>query len=415
MELTTRWGEPAWQGRLEEVTITSNGISITAYGAWQALKDILYTATWSDTTFDRWRSLRPGELTAAFPDRYSFTRQDALRISPQKNSTQGSGITGDLLYEPPDRGARGITEVTFDYTLLAPAAAGTTWRAELHFRSAVLTPLGPSPAWQLLSNSTGVIQAGTKVVGYAPGADRLTFRLYNSAAQATYTGETDAVYLAISNLRVVSTTDDAVSTTLGTTVNLLVNTTLGTSFVAGTRTVTPPSMTNITVGLRLTIGGTTEVVTVTAITGTTFTAVFAQGHASTDTVTAPPGSAVVTPASMADIYVGQRLGIGGTESVVVTAMTATTFTAVFTVAHANTDTVTTAALVTVPAERLIPEQLSELGARMTRRRLELVAPRASEIALNTIGAIPLKTMLMGVGLAAAAGGYALKRARRVRV
>ena len=64
------------------------------------------------------------------------------------------------------------------------------------------------------------------------------------------------------------------------------------------------------------------------------------------------------------------------------------------------------------AERLIPEQLSELGARMTRRRLELAAPRAGEIAVNTFGAIPLKTMLMGVGLAAAAGGYALKRSRK---
>ena len=66
------------------------------------------------------------------------------------------------------------------------------------------------------------------------------------------------------------------------------------------------------------------------------------------------------------------------------------------------------------AERLIPDQLSELGARMTKRRLELTMPRAGEIAVNTFGSIPLKTMLMGVGLAAAAGGYALKRSRKSR-
>lgn len=65
------------------------------------------------------------------------------------------------------------------------------------------------------------------------------------------------------------------------------------------------------------------------------------------------------------------------------------------------------------AERLIPDQLAELGARMTKRRLELAAPRAGEIAANTFGAIPLKSMLVGLGLAAAAGGYALKRSRKV--
>ena len=65
------------------------------------------------------------------------------------------------------------------------------------------------------------------------------------------------------------------------------------------------------------------------------------------------------------------------------------------------------------AERLIPDQLAELGARMTKRRLELAVPRAGEIAANTFGAIPLKTLLMGVGLAAAAGSYALKRSRRI--
>lgn len=64
------------------------------------------------------------------------------------------------------------------------------------------------------------------------------------------------------------------------------------------------------------------------------------------------------------------------------------------------------------AERLIPDQLAELGARMTKRRLELAAPRAGEIAVNTFGAIPLKSLLTGLGLAAAVGGYALKRSRK---
>lgn len=49
------------------------------------------------------------------------------------------------------------------------------------------------------------------------------------------------------------------------------------------------------------------------------------------------------------------------------------------------------------AERLIPERLSELGARMTKRRLELVAPKAGEIAINTARTFP-GAMVAGAGV-----------------
>jgi iron-sulfur cluster repair protein YtfE (RIC family) len=49
------------------------------------------------------------------------------------------------------------------------------------------------------------------------------------------------------------------------------------------------------------------------------------------------------------------------------------------------------------AERMIAGDLGELGAKMTRRRLELSAPRAGEIAGNTPRALPASTMLMSVG------------------
>jgi hypothetical protein len=62
------------------------------------------------------------------------------------------------------------------------------------------------------------------------------------------------------------------------------------------------------------------------------------------------------------------------------------------------------------AERLLgPDRLGELGAQMTKRRLQLAAPRAGEIASNTIRSIPASTMLMGAG-ALLAGTYVLRRA-----
>jgi hemerythrin-like domain-containing protein len=65
------------------------------------------------------------------------------------------------------------------------------------------------------------------------------------------------------------------------------------------------------------------------------------------------------------------------------------------------------------AERLLADDIEELGAQMTKRRLELTAPRAAEIAANTLRALPASTMLMSVG-ALLAGGLVLNRALRRR-
>jgi hemerythrin superfamily protein len=59
------------------------------------------------------------------------------------------------------------------------------------------------------------------------------------------------------------------------------------------------------------------------------------------------------------------------------------------------------------AERLLADRLSELGAQMTKRRLQLAAPHAGEMAMNTARAMPTSTMLVAGGLLA--GAYLLGR------
>ena len=55
------------------------------------------------------------------------------------------------------------------------------------------------------------------------------------------------------------------------------------------------------------------------------------------------------------------------------------------------------------AERKLPrERLSELGAEMTRRRLQLVTPQAGKIATNTAVGFSGSTMAMVLGIAGAA-------------
>lgn len=66
------------------------------------------------------------------------------------------------------------------------------------------------------------------------------------------------------------------------------------------------------------------------------------------------------------------------------------------------------------AERLLAGRLEEIGAEMTKRRLQLLAPRAGELASSTFKALPVSTMVMAAG-AVLAGTYLVKRAFEPRI
>jgi hemerythrin superfamily protein len=62
------------------------------------------------------------------------------------------------------------------------------------------------------------------------------------------------------------------------------------------------------------------------------------------------------------------------------------------------------------AERLIPDQLQDLGARMTKRRLQLTGSRVPEVASSLARSLNPGT-LVGMGSAVLAGAYLLTRHR----
>jgi hypothetical protein len=62
------------------------------------------------------------------------------------------------------------------------------------------------------------------------------------------------------------------------------------------------------------------------------------------------------------------------------------------------------------AERLIPDQLPELGARMARRRLELAGPRTPELASSMARSLSTGSFI-AAGSAMLAGAYLLTRHR----
>lgn len=255
-----------YDGRVEDVAIAGDGVTITALGYSRALSDAPYTALWSDSRVSGWAPITTSNVATRTPERYQMDTNNRLFIAPQKNATYANtGFLGEYQLSSPDGGARKIIGVSFDYEMLMPA----NWQLVVDswsnaWAQTVITTI----------NASGALQTGGLNLTFA-GNDRVGIGLYYNAVAAVYAGETGANYLKITNVRVVTSTANRI------------NTTLGTAIAAGTRTVTPGSMARIYIGQNLQIGGAvSESVTVTAITGSTFTAVFAQAHLAADTVQA---------------------------------------------------------------------------------------------------------------------------------
>ena len=64
------------------------------------------------------------------------------------------------------------------------------------------------------------------------------------------------------------------------------------------------------------------------------------------------------------------------------------------------------------AERMLGERLGELGAEMSKRRLQLGGPRAGELALNAVRGMPGVAAAAVAGVAVLAGAWAMSRRNR---
>lgn len=263
--------EVVWEGRLEDRRLNDAGLGLSSFGYWREMFDAPYTALWSKTGTADWRMVTSDNEAAYAHEAFEGDNNNRLYLAPRQDEDYDNLHIGAWSFATPHNSERQIVAVDFDYILNAP----TDWAADLG--RGAWDNYGTVSVWSVIS--TGGLKSGTVSLVLAPGGSRLTFSMYyNDGTPTTYTGATGDKYLKITNLRIATTTRDRVDTTLGSTI------------AAGTRTVTPGSMANIYVGQQLRIGEvsalTAETVVVTAVTSTTFTAVFANGHNSADTVNA---------------------------------------------------------------------------------------------------------------------------------
>lgn len=200
-----------WSGRLANPELWSgvdgSGVVIRAYGLWEALDDVPYTALWSDTSVSEWTPLDETTVANNAPKRFAIDNNNRLYIAPQKNATVGSSLIGRIGYQLPSQTALPISTVSFDFEYSADA----NWAVGCQTWDGIATPWTfIANAWTVAIGAPGVV-TGSVSATLTGTPNALAFYLYYNAAPAVYIGETGAVYLEITNIRVKTTTASTVT------------------------------------------------------------------------------------------------------------------------------------------------------------------------------------------------------------
>ncbi len=270
-------GTTIYEGRLEDpgvhADMTSAALSTQALGYWRALSDLPYTALWSTTRVAEWEQVLETDITSRNPKLYVMDTNNRLFIGLTKNTTYrtaGAGFDiGSMTIETPNASSRGFVGFMFAVEITLPV----NWKFEVR----TLTRTFGSPGSLIVLTGTGATFTRACYLTFAAFA-RLEIAVYNqTGANYTFAGETGTNYVRVTALRVVSTTANAVSTTL------TANRAAGTSVTA-----TVGSTVRMYAGMQLVMNSgnnPSEIVTVESITSSTqFVATFANAYVIGNTV-----------------------------------------------------------------------------------------------------------------------------------
>lgn len=188
-----------WEGRVEDLTLVNGGVRLTALGDWRALDDDRYTALWSDSSVKRWEWLTSDQTAGTAQDRYQHDTNNRLYLALQKDAIYANNLDFAIWgYRIPHNSTRLITALRFDYlyTMVANWGVGVQTRDSNWAAPVTITSF---------LTSAGVF-SGTIDVTFA-GAPSVIIAFYNTTgASYTYTGETGALRLSLTNIRVKTTT-----------------------------------------------------------------------------------------------------------------------------------------------------------------------------------------------------------------
>jgi len=194
-------GATVWEGRLEDVAPSADGLYLGALGYQRTLSDAKYSGLWSHTKYSRWRQETSADAVTRSPEKYEMDNNNRLAFGLRKNETYANATeAAGWTMAAPHNGAQNIYRVIFDYSILLPL----NWNTALQSFAYDFTSF--TSEWSLAA--TGALQTGSITQNLAANKDRITFRIINvTGLPYNWLGETGAAYARITNLRVLGSTN----------------------------------------------------------------------------------------------------------------------------------------------------------------------------------------------------------------
>jgi hypothetical protein len=190
-----------WEGRLEDKLINLGGWSAGALGYWRALRDVLYTAVFSDTRLEPWELVPSEDIAAARPGLYQTDKLNRLMAQIRKGETYNSG-TDKLIwaYKVPNLGQRKINRLVLPYDYNLPVG-GLAWTLVVRAYNEGFA----SGATIHTFTTTGGTAAGTLTLSSFTSKDFVTVEFFNSSGiAAAPTGQTGTYYVKLTGPRVMT-------------------------------------------------------------------------------------------------------------------------------------------------------------------------------------------------------------------
>lgn len=294
-------GQRVARGRVEDVTLTDQGVQLAALGAWRELSDVPYTALWSASGVPGWfptsAAANPVTLADRIPAMYVIEQSEYIAIQLTKGASYGNlADVGGVGFRVPSASERQIVGLQFRAQTLLP----NDWRLQVNtYSDDLFTTVTSVP---LIVTSAGALLDRAYHVAFA-GAGAIEIYIFNNTGGASApAGETGDWYTVLSDIRVVTSTANRVNTTLAA------NRAAGTSVAA-----TVASTAGMYAGMQLVVNSgaaTSEIITVQNVTSATqFVATFVGSYTSGQAVQGHKVRADEVPTSLLSYTTGINTGV----------------------------------------------------------------------------------------------------------
>jgi hypothetical protein len=207
-QIISRFGQVVWQGPVDSVGVTDNGVSVNSLGAFALLNNAYEAAFFSTKKTENFLLIQETFAPASNnkPELFVTNNQSQLYLSTKKNTVYYGAYARWGMMPPAGYTSEWVEFVSFDYDvqMLTTDGGYGTVKLSSQQRAGDGNWATQTLHWTLTGDGTN--QTGTVSVQFSTGTrEGLVFEYHPADSLTAYTTETGTEYMKITNLRVRGT------------------------------------------------------------------------------------------------------------------------------------------------------------------------------------------------------------------